>query len=178
VMQPSTKYWDTELHEGHRLAAVGGSDSHNATSPPGPPGSIGWPATVVEADELSVPAILEGIRAGRTFVDLTSSSDKVIDFEAESGSTHASMGGTLHLDGGGSIHVQIHTVACTGLTAHLLLDGAEVAELPPLPVSKPDATMEATLNGQTGRHYLRVEMRDNAGALQIISSPLYINFPD
>jgi hypothetical protein len=178
VMQPSTKYWDTELHEGHRLTAVGGSDSHNATSPPGPPGSIGWPATVVEADELSVPAILEGIRAGRTFVDLTSSRDKVIDFEAESGGTHARMGGTLHLDSGGSMQVQIHAVACTGLTAHLLLDGAEVAELPPLPVSKPDATLEATLNGQTGRHYLRVEVRDNAGVLQIVSSPLYINFPD
>jgi hypothetical protein len=88
------------------------------------------------------------------------------------------MGGTLHLAGGGSMHIQIRTVACTGLTAHFLLDGAEVAEIPPMPVSKPDATLEATLNGPTGRHYLRVEIRDNAGALQLISSPLYINFPD
>jgi hypothetical protein len=84
IMFSSVKYWEAQLRDGHRLAGVGGSDSHNATSSPGPPGSIGWPTTVVEAEELSVPAILNGIRAGRTFVDLTASHDKVVDFEAES----------------------------------------------------------------------------------------------
>ena len=64
IMLSSAKYWDAQLRDGHRLAAIGGSDSHNATHPPGPPGSIGWPTTAVEADELSVPAILKGIRAG------------------------------------------------------------------------------------------------------------------
>jgi hypothetical protein len=52
------------------------------------PGSIGWPTTVVQAEDLSVPAILNGIPAGRTFVDLIASSHKVVDFDAElSGAT-------------------------------------------------------------------------------------------
>ena len=73
TMFSSAKFWDAQLRQGYRLAAVGGSDSHNGTNPPGPPGSIGWPTTAVKADELSVPAILRGVRAGRTFVDLTAS---------------------------------------------------------------------------------------------------------
>jgi hypothetical protein len=178
VMQSSTKYWDTELREGHRLAAVGGSDSHNATNPPGPPGSIGWPATAIEADELSVPAILDDIRAGRTFVDLTSSLDKTIDVEAEANGARARMGGTMHLAAGGPIHVQVQAVACAGLIAHLLLDGEETPAVPPIPVSKPDATLGATMMTSAGRHYLRVEVRDSAGVLQLISSPLYVNFAD
>ena len=28
-----------------------------------------------------------------------------------------------------------------------------------------------------GRHWLRVEVRDGKGSLQLTSSPLYINFP-
>ena len=55
MMFSSAKYWDSQLRAGHRLAAIGGSDNHNATTPPGEESAIGWPATAVEADELSVP---------------------------------------------------------------------------------------------------------------------------
>ena len=147
IMFSSAKFWDAQLRAGHRLAAIGGSDSHNATNPPGPPGSIGWPTTVIEADELSVPAILNGIRAGRTFVDLTASHDKQVDFEAESGGAHARMGETLqHRRRGGNIRVRIHTAACAGSVVHLLLDGEEVAAAPPMPVDGASAPVEATIN--------------------------------
>ena len=177
TMLSSAKYWDAQLREGHRLSAVGGSDSHNATHPPGSPGSIGWPTTAVEADELSVPAILNGIRAGRTFVDLTASHDKQVDFEGESGGAHATMGGTLHVASRTPIHVQIHTVACAGSAVHLLLDGAETGSVTPMIVNGATDTAEATVTVQDGRHWLRVEVRDGGGALVLMSSPLYINFP-
>ena len=177
-LQSNTKYWDTQLREGHRLTAIGGSDSHNANNPPHPPESIGWPTTAVEADELSVPAILNAIRAGRTFVDLTASHDKAIDFDATAGAATARMGETLHTISAASIHVQIHTVACTGSVVHLLLDGAEISAVPPMPVDKASASVDATLTPTPGRHYLRLELRDAKGTLQLISSPLYINFAD
>lgn len=177
IMFSSAKFWDAQLREGHRLAAIGGSDSHNATSPPEPPGSIGWPTTVVEADELSVPAILNGIRAGRTFVDLTASHDKQVDFEAESGSARARMGETLHTAAGAPIRVRIRTAACAGSVVHLLLDGEEVATAPPMPLDSASDPVEATLPAGAGRHWLRVEVRDGKGSLQLTSSPLYINFP-
>ncbi len=178
VMFSSSKFWDAQLRQGHRLAAVGGSDSHNATSPPGPPGSIGWPTTAVEADDLSVPAILRGIRAGRTFVDLTASHDKVVDFEAESGAAHARMGGSLDVATGAPIQVRIHTVACAGSIAHILLDGEEAPNVHPMPTNETSASTETTLTAGQGRHWLRVEVREADGTLQLVSSPLYINFPD
>jgi predicted metal-dependent phosphoesterase TrpH len=174
------KFWDAQLRDGHRLAAIGGSDSHNATSPPGPHGSIGaigWPTTVIEADELSVPAILNGIRAGRTFIDLTASHDKQLDFEAKSDDAHARMGETLHITAAGPIEVQIHTVACAGSVVHLLLDGAETNAVPSTPIDKADFDRTATVSAGAGRHWLRIEVRDVDGTVQLISSPLYVNFP-
>jgi hypothetical protein len=174
----SAKFWDEQLREGYRLAAVGGSDSHNATNPPGPPGSIGWPTTVVEADELSVPAILNGIRAGRTFVDLTASRDKLVDFEAQSGGAHARMGETLHVAVKSPIRVQIHAVACMGSVVHLILDGEEDATIRPMTVDSASNSLETTLSVSSGRHWLRLEVRDGDGKLQLLSGPLYVNFPD
>jgi hypothetical protein len=175
IMFSSTGYWDKQLRDGNHLAAIGGSDSHNATNPPGPPGSIGWPTTAVEADELSVPAILKGIRAGRTFVDLTASRDKEIDIEADSGATHARMGETLALSGPAAVHVIVHTAGCAGSVVHLLLDGDEVGAAAYLPVSSANVSPEFTTNAIAGRHWLRAEVRDISGSLLLLSSSVYIN---
>jgi hypothetical protein len=172
-MFSSAKYWDSQLRAGHRLAAVGGSDNHNATIPPGETAAIGWPVTAIEADELSVPAILNGIRAGRTFIDLTGSRDKMLDFTADAGGVSAKMGGTLHAAAGATISVHIHTIAAKGSMVHLLLDGED--SNPPLPVEAADAA--ATVTVAAGQHWLRLEVHDPSGANELISSPLYINFP-
>ncbi len=175
IMFSSAKYWDSQLRAGHRLAAVGGSDNHNATTPSGEAGAIGWPTTGVEADELSVASILDGIRAGRTFVDLTASRDKMLDFAADAGGVSAKMGGTLDAAAGATISVHIHTIAAKGSMVHLLLDGEE--STPPLPVDGAESNITAKFPATAGRHWLRLEVRDSSGANELISSPLYINFP-
>ena len=81
--------------------------------------------TGVEADELSVGAILDGIRAGRTFIDLTASRDKMLDFAAEADGVSVKMGGTLHAAAGDTISVRVRTIATEGSIVHLLLDGEE-----------------------------------------------------
>jgi predicted metal-dependent phosphoesterase TrpH len=173
-MDSNAKYLDLQLRAGHRLAAVGGSDNHNATTPPGGESAIGWPTTAVEADELSVPAILDGIRRGRTFVDLTASRDKTLDFEAEAESASAKMGGTLHTAHETPVHVSIHSVAARGSVVHLLLDGDDSNA--PLPLQGDAANTTITVGA--GRHWLRVEVHDGSGANELMSSPLYINFPE
>jgi hypothetical protein len=125
IMFSSAKYWDSQLRAGHRLAAIGGSDNHNATTPPGEVGAIGWPATAVEADELSVPAILNGIRAGRTFIDLTASRDKMLDFEAETQWRFGKDGRHTAYRRWSRVSVRIHTIAAKGSVVHLLLDGED-----------------------------------------------------
>src|ERR1700742_1824156 len=111
VMFSSAKYWDFQLRAGHRLAAVGGSDNHNATISPGDVGAIGWPVTAIEGDELSVPAMLKGIRGGRTFIDLTGSRDKMLDFEAEAHGAAAKMGGAIQIPDGEVVSLRIHGIA-------------------------------------------------------------------
>jgi hypothetical protein len=173
IMFSSAKYWDTQLRAGHRLAAIGGSDNHNATIAPGDVSAIGWPATGVEADELSVAAVLRGIRAGRTFIDLTGSRDKMLDFTAEANGVSAKMGGTLQTAAATTISVHIRAIASEGSTVRLLLDGEETAA--PVPLADGIA---ATVTAGAGEHWLRIEVRDSSGSSELISSPLYINFPE
>jgi hypothetical protein len=173
-MDSNAKYLDSQLRAGHRLAAVGGSDNHNATTPPGGESAIGWPTTAVEADELSVPAILDSIRRGRSFVDLTASRDKTLDFEAKAEGASAKMGGTLHTAHETPIHVSIHSIAARGSVVHLLLDGDDSNTSLPLQ----GETASTTISVGAGRHWLRVEVQDESGVTELMSSPLYINFPE
>jgi hypothetical protein len=88
------------------------------------------------------------------------------------------MGETLRTAGGAAIRVKIRTAACAGSTVHLLLDGEEVATSPAMTVDGGSDPVEATVSPSAGRHWLRVEVRDGKGSLQLTSSPIYINFSD
>ncbi|MBL9102591.1 MAG: PHP domain-containing protein [Myxococcales bacterium] len=78
------KYWDGLCATGLHVAAIGGSDDHRAgqdldafQSP------IGDPTTMVYAESLSVAAIINGIRAGRTMVKLQGPDDPMVELTAD-----------------------------------------------------------------------------------------------
>jgi hypothetical protein len=56
------KIWHRLLRQCRRIAAVGGSDSHGANQ------RVGLPQTVVHAAELSTPAVVDGLRRGRSYI--------------------------------------------------------------------------------------------------------------
>lgn len=85
-------FWAARLNQGHRLAAVGGSDEH--TPDDTRDGRLGRPTTVVYATELSEAAILDGIRTGRTYVRTRSAEGPTLDFWASTGQGRVEMGGT------------------------------------------------------------------------------------
>lgn len=60
------RYWEGWLDRGHKVAATGGSDSHFAATlaVQGP----GQPTTWVRVRERTAAGVLDGLRAGRTFV--------------------------------------------------------------------------------------------------------------
>ena len=173
----SADFWDKEIGEGHRLTAVGGSDNHNALLAAGANSAIGHPTTVVEASELSVPAILEGIRRGRVFVDLTSSLDKVLDLEASAGNNSARMGDNFSAARDETVQLRVHVASCPGDEVHLLLDGHESPNLRPMSVSESDQTISDRWTSDGQRHWLRAEVRDKQGSLLLRGNPIYINFP-
>jgi hypothetical protein len=175
----SADFWDRQLASGRQLTAIGGSDSHNGAAKPGEKGAIGTPTTVVEASELSVPAILDGIRRGRAFIDLTASRDKILDLEAQdttgSAGQSTAMGGMLQAPQGHSIAVRVNVTGCPGSQVRLLLDGHENGS--PLPqqskTGREVLSFQWTSDGQS--HWLRAEVRDAKGALQLLSNPIYID---
>lgn len=182
MMLSSADFWDRELAKGEPLTAIGGSDNHNAPAPMGTPGAIGTPTTVVEADDLSVPAILDGIRHGRVFVDLTASRDKVVDLEASDTTLgngdgpSIPMGGNLKASSGDRITVRVHLAACPLATVHLFVDGQEGSGLRPLSARMGNETLRFSWTSDGGRHWIRAEVRDSNGSLMLISNPIYINF--
>ncbi|GAB4533372.1 MAG: hypothetical protein Kow0063_15230 [Anaerolineae bacterium] len=64
--------WTAWLNAGFRITAIGGSDYHCPPRPEeGEPGMrLGLPSTYVAAEELSVMAILEGLRRHRAYVSV------------------------------------------------------------------------------------------------------------
>jgi hypothetical protein len=74
--------WEQVCAEGSHAAALGGSDDHDAgqndteVSEP-----IGIATTMVFAEELSVDAILEGVRSGRTVVKVNGTDDPMLETE-------------------------------------------------------------------------------------------------
>ena len=79
----SVRFWEAYLARGEHVAPLGGSDDHNAGQDRGSLSSpIGAPTTMVYATELSVPAILAGVRAGRTVVKLQGPDDPMVELRA------------------------------------------------------------------------------------------------
>lgn len=172
--------WDRELAKGMRLTAIGGSDNHNALIPAGHPSAIGRPTTVVEARDLSVPTILDGIRRGRVFVDLTASRDKLIDIEARpadagDGAAWTSMGDTLRVVSGKILSFRIHLAGCPQSQVHIFLDGRESSALPPIEASSGNGMLPFTWTSDGRYHWLRCEVRGADGHLMLLSNPIYIN---
>lgn len=88
-------FWDDLCDMGAHAAAVGGSDDHRAGAGEGAFSSpIGDPTTMVFARELSVAALLEGIRTSRTVVKLQGPADPMVELVA----LREYEGDTVHAD--------------------------------------------------------------------------------
>jgi hypothetical protein len=173
---PSIRFWEQQLSKGYRLTAVGGSDNHHADWPLDKIGSVGSPTTVVHANDLSVAAILDGIRAGHVFLDLTGSRDKLLELRAHDSHSSAEMGEDLEPQKGEALALQIHVTACEGASLRMLIDGQESSTLPQQGITSGDQTFNMNWTPDGSRHWLRAEVRDSQGQLLLFSNPVYIGF--
>jgi hypothetical protein len=168
--------WEHQLSLGHRLTAIGGSDNHRPFIPLDQSGAIGHPTTVVYAWELSTPAILDGIRAGRVFIDLTGSRDRVLDLSAHTASATTEMGGTLEAHQGNDVALEVHVAGCQGASVHVIVDGAESSLLPAQSITAVEETLRSSWRSDAARHWLRAEVRDAEGHLLLLGDPVYVNW--
>lgn len=164
-------FWDKQLNAGYRLAGIGGSDNHNATSPLDEPSSVGSPTTVVYASDLSTPAILAGIRAGHVFIDLTGSRDKALTMRATADSATADMGDLLNAPQGAAVNFQITEANAGQGTVSLIEDGKPVSGL-----LKDGGTCELKWTADGHRHWFRPQVNGPDGKLWLLGNPIYVDW--
>ncbi|HEU5341774.1 CehA/McbA family metallohydrolase [Edaphobacter sp.] len=174
--QNHTGYWRAQLNRGLRITAIGGSDTHRPVPRPGGISTIGHPATVVYATELSVPAILQAIREGHVFVDTTASHDRLLEVTGTVSNQTAHMGDLLTAPAGTTLDLAVHAAACAGSKVQFLLDGKSSDALPNQTITAADQTLHATWPSDGKHHWLETDVITPDGRLQLLGNPIYLNW--
>lgn len=174
-------FWDKELDAGYRLTGIGGSDNHNALSPPDELSSVGMPTTAVYATDLSTPAILAGIRAGHVFVDLTGSRDKMLTMTATAAGKTANMGDELDVPQEATVDFEVNEVGANDGKVTLVEDGRQVDGLSQAVGSKTlgsnsGQTLILSFTADGSRHWFRPQVNGPDGKLWLLGNPIYIDW--
>ena len=115
--------WQEQMNKGFRLTGVGGSDNHDADIPPDSRSAVGRPTTVIYAPVLSERAILDAIRAGHVFIDVEGTKDRIVEFEAKTALSTASMGDSIDAPAGQQVHFTVRMIALQGAYPEIIQDG-------------------------------------------------------
>lgn len=158
-------YWDWLLAQGHHTAALGGSDDHRAgVDLDFTQSAIGNPTTLVYARELSVAALLEGIREGRTVVKLQGPEDPMVDLT----SSVAPTGDTVLAP---SARLSARVTGARGRQVRFVHNGVR---LPLVEVTSDDFVVEQEVTApEHGEDRFRVEVWIN-GHPRTVTSHLWI----
>jgi hypothetical protein len=174
AMLPSSgiPFWQHLLDQGYRLTGVGGSDNHDAKQIVGV--LVGTPTTVVHASELSMPAILAGIRAGHVFVDVQGTRDRFLDLTASAAKQAAEMGDVINVPSGQRVHLTVQVSAPQDSRVEMIVDGKPWQPSDDLVVGdKSTRSFDWPSDGK--RHWIRANVRGAAGELLLVGNPIYIN---
>lgn len=167
-------FWESALDAGHKIAAVGSSDSHNAgrtnSSTQSP---IGHATTVVYARALSEQGIRDAVRAGHTYVKLLGNEGPDLRFTARTaGGTRAIMGDTLYTSSTADLTARVFGLPAdaTEHTLQLVSDGEVVQEVA---VTAPDVTFQFRATSPA-----RYRLQLMRGAVIVaLTSPIYLERP-
>lgn len=171
-------FWQRELNAGHRLTGIGGSDNHDAPTEAEETfgaSRIGRPTTVVHARELSMPAILEGLRGGNVFVDVRGSKDRALELSARHGDLQVAMGGELRLRAGDEAKLSLVVRNVAGGRVEILVDGVAAPLIGQPTINEAEQRFDFRWRSDGTRHWLRVDVRDAQGRLLLMGNPVYFN---
>jgi hypothetical protein len=169
-------FWNKQLDKGCQLTGIGGSDNHRPRMPLDQIGSIGSPTTVVYAENLSAPAILDGIRAGHVFVDLAGTRNRLLELTAQAGNEMAHAGDTLNATKGQPVDFSLHVTAADGGKLRWVEDGEEVALTGSAAVASADQTFPQPWVSDGRRHWFRAGVLGPDGKLWLLGNPVYVNW--
>jgi hypothetical protein len=169
-------FWNKQLNDGCRLTGIGGSDNHRPTQPLDQIGSIGSPTTVVYAANLSMPAILDGIRAGHVFIDLGGTPDRLIETTAQAGAQMVQAGDLLSAAAGETVNFTVHVGTANGGTVHWIEDGREVSLTTDGAIRSGNQSVPIAWQSDGQRHWFRAQVTGADGKPLLIDNPVYVNW--
>ncbi len=170
-------FWEARLNEGFRPTAIGGSDNHKPDADAAKPSAVGAPTTVVYAENLSERAILDAIRAGRVFIDVEGSGDRLLDLTAMIGTRKVGMGEAVPAAKGERIGFHARLENLPGGKIEVIEDGQVTADAAVVEGAR-DAELDFPWTSDGQRHWLRLNARDADGRLVLIGNPIYVNFAE
>lgn len=172
-------FWEARLNEGWRIAAIGGSDNHRPDCDPKAHPEVGFPTTAVYAENLSERAILDGIRAGRVFIDLEGVAGRTLELTATCEGAAAVMGEQLATPAGRAVAFTLRVRNAGGGRVDIVIDGRHQAALAGASVAGEDAVLTFPLPADGARHWVRADVRSTDGERTLlIGNPIYLNgFP-
>jgi hypothetical protein len=153
--------WDGLLRQGRHVTGVGTSDWH------GPPALIGAACVRVFARELSVPAILEGLRTGRVVVMADATTAAPV-FTASADGRSAAVGDTLAVAKNRTVAFEVSTSGLAGGRAELSWNG-EAAGSAAL-----GADGRARFSQPAAAGYARVQVFGAGGVSAAVTNPIFI----
>lgn len=155
--------WDALLRLGLDTLVTGGaSDSHRAGQ------VIGLPQTVVGARALSRGAILDGIRAGRSYV--AESSSVGLELEAASSTGSAGLGERLTAPADAPVRFRLRVRGAAGAIATWHTSEGTQATIP---VTGADERLSFVTTAGTAR-YVRVEIRRPDATMVALTNPVFL----
>ncbi|MBA2947101.1 CehA/McbA family metallohydrolase [Streptomyces himalayensis] len=168
--------WDSMLVASVRsgrawIPAMGNSDAHRHPDP------VGTPQTVVLADDLTREAILDGLRAGRSY--MAESKSLSLSFSASgSRGEHAGIGERLPVDLDASVTVRLEVTGAPGCTVRFVTDQGVLFTSPVLPASGSGTAEWRTTASYAA--YVRAEVRHAPvvtglpGPLAAFTNPVFL----
>lgn len=161
-------FWLAALEAGNAITGIGASDSHDPTRTAGEFNAVGRPTTVVYAKAFTQRAILEGIRAGRVFVDLSGGTGTMLDLQLATDRGSAPMGAEIEATPGAVMTAVVRIAGVRNATVKLLGARGPLAS----GAVDGDAELRLPLRLAAGRHLVRAEVRSADGRLLLISNPV------
>lgn len=147
-------FWESRLRAGQHLVAIGGSDTHVLRAPDPDPRhaqALGTPTTWVEAGPNPDPrSILDGMRAGRTFISASPA------------------GPQLYLDRAGD-GVEVTVRDAPGAALVILGDRGTIAA-----EASPAGEWSTSARVPDGTTYVRAQLIDPDGDIRALTSPLWL----
>jgi hypothetical protein len=151
----AVRYWEGWLDRGYKVGATGGSDSHYIWTSIS---LLGSPSTWVYATENSEAAILEGLRAGRTFIShqppALNGPRIYLEGDADADGTFESMVGDSVTPGS---QLRVRVDGAPGALLRVVTDGGTEA-FEPVPVTGPQ--FEHRFNLAESTTWVRAEVFD------------------